>query len=580
MVTMQSAPHPLPWSLPRRAVAAIAAALASIVWTHGLAALTRHVGPDDPPLVALALSAAAAAVAFFGVLALPRRHAPWMAAASGAVAALAFEAFAPGSWAAACALAPVGYVVTVAARWLGERFPAAQDGAFSARPVVAVVWMLLALGSVVQTGRLAASITDREIGFYLTTDHPFWYKHECIGAYLHGAELAARGETNIYHAHHYPGLDRDAKPSSALEGVALDDPYQYPPHFLLLPHLALAVTDDVPTLRVVWYALQTTLFATVAVALALWCGGAAGRIALLAIPIAMASFPALHNFQFGQFHLPALALSIAAMLAFAKRRHALGGGLLATAILAKLFPAVLLPYLAAQRRWKELAWTGGAIALVTIATLGAFGSQPFVAFFDYHLPRLSDGSAFAFDEAWPELADLVVNDNQGVFGLARKLGAGKDIAAAATRLFALLALAAAAFAGWRGARSPRLWAGASWLALLGLASLASPGAWGDYVPVSAVWLLALLAGPLTAKPRRVIALSVVLLFEYFLLGTMPIGSWAPHQPMLVLSAIGAVLMLVLFGGTLAIGSAAEPVTADAPRRRAPWEETMPLRDLA
>lgn len=580
MVTMQSAPHPLPWPLPRRAVAAIAAALAAIVWTHGLAAVTRHLGPEDPPLVALGLSLAAVVVALAGVLALPRRLAPWVAAAAGAVAALALEIVAPGSWAAACALAPIGYAVTRAARWAGERIPAAPDGAFFAHRAVAIVWILLALGSVVQTGRLAASMTDRDLGFYLTTDHPFWYKHECIGAYLHGAELAARGEANLYHAHHYPGLDRDAKPNSALEGVALEDPYQYPPHFLLLPHLALAVTDDVPTLRVVWYAVQTTLFAAVAVALALWCGGAAGRAALLAIPIALASFPALHNFQFGQFHLPALALSIAAMLAFARRRPALGGGLLAIAILAKLFPAVLLPFLAAQRRWKDLAWTGAVIALLTIATLGAFGAQPFVAFFDYHLPRLGDGSAFAFDEAWPELADLVVTDNQGVFGLARKLGASKDIAAAGTRLFALLVFAAAGIAGCRGSRANRLWRGASWLALLGLASLASPGAWGDYVPVSAVWLLALLVGPLTATPARIIGFTVILLFEYFLLGTMPIGSWAPHQPMLVLSAIGAALMIVLFGGTLTIGAAADRVRADEPRRGTHFEKTMPLRDLA
>ncbi len=579
MLTSYSRSPSLTWTLPRRLVAAIAAALAAIVWTHGLAALTRHLGPDDPPLVALGLSLAAVAVAVAGVITLPGRHAPWAAAAAGTVAALALEALTPGSWAAACALVPVGIAVTVAARWVGERFPAAEDGTLFTHRAVAIVWVFLALGSVVQTGRLAASITDRDLGFYLTTDHPFWYKHECIGAYLHGAELAARGESNIYHAHHYPGLDRDAKPNSALEGVALEDPYQYPPHFLLLPHLALAVTDDVPTLRVVWYALQTTLFAAVAVALALWCGGAAGRAALFAIPIALASFPALHNFQFGQFHLPALALSIAAMIAFARRRSALGGGLLAIAVLAKIFPAVLLPFLAAQRRWKELAWTVGAIALVTIATLGAFGSQPFVAFFEYHLPRLGDGSAFAFDEAWPELADLVVTDNQGVFGFARKLGAGKDIAAAASRLFALVVFAVAGIAGWRGARATRLWAGASWLALLGLASLASPGAWGDYVPVSAVWLLALLVGPLTATLARIIGFAVILLFEYFLLGTMPIGSWAPHQPMLVLSAIGAALMLVLFGGTLTIGAAADRVRADEPRRGTHFEKTMPLRDL-
>jgi hypothetical protein len=55
---------------------------------------------------------------------------------------------------------------------------------------------------------------------------------------------------------HFLGLDPDAQPNSKLEGVALEDPYQYPPQFLLLPRLALVLTDDVATIRVVWFALQ------------------------------------------------------------------------------------------------------------------------------------------------------------------------------------------------------------------------------------------------------------------------------------------------------------------------------------
>jgi hypothetical protein len=38
-------------------------------------------------------------------------------------------------------------------------------------------------------------MTDRSIGFFLTTENPFWYGHECIGANLHGAKLGFQPAT-------------------------------------------------------------------------------------------------------------------------------------------------------------------------------------------------------------------------------------------------------------------------------------------------------------------------------------------------------------------------------------------------
>jgi hypothetical protein len=86
--------------------------------------------------------------------------------------------------------------------------------------------MVIAVVAVVQIGRLAVSATDRQHGFVLTTEHPFWYRHGCFGAHLDGAGLALRGEPNVDRAGHHPGLDRDAEPQTRLDGVALDDPYQ------------------------------------------------------------------------------------------------------------------------------------------------------------------------------------------------------------------------------------------------------------------------------------------------------------------------------------------------------------------
>jgi len=65
------------------------------------------------------------------------------------------------------------------------------------------------------------------------------------------------------------------------------------------------------------------------------------------------------------FRLDLLSVLLATTaLAFARRsRSAPAGALLSAAILTKVWPAVLIPVLAAQRRWRALIWTG--VATVT-----------------------------------------------------------------------------------------------------------------------------------------------------------------------------------------------------------------------
>jgi alpha-1,2-mannosyltransferase len=545
-------PHPR-WSLPRRFVAGIAAALAAVVWSHGLAAVLRHLGPDTAPRAGLALTLCALVAAAAGAAALPRRGA-LAAAVAGALAAAVAVALSPAAVAEApwAALAAVPFAAALAvggAGWLGRQLPASVDTVLARRRVLAVAWAFVAVVAVAQTGRLAAWISDPAQELVVGTRNPFWFGHECLPAYLYGAELTLAGESPYDH-HHYPALDAGAAPASRLE-MRVDDPYQYPPQFLLLPAAALAASDDYLSIRAAWMALQITLFAGVFAALALWVGGAGGRFALWALPAVLVAFPMSYTFQYGQFHLAAVALAVAAMLAFSGGRRRLGGLLLAVAILAKLFPAVLLAALLGQRRWRDLAWTAGWGVAITALALAVLGPAPFVAFATDHLPALSDGSAFAFDEAWPELAELVVVDNQGVFGLARKLGAGKPLAAQVSRLFALALLAAAGWAGWRFRDAGRWGRGALWLALLGAASLASPGAWGDYVPATAVWLLALVAARAQGRPWLAAGLTVAAVFQVFLLGTMPIGDWGPTAVLWPVSTVGAALLLGLFAAVIA-----------------------------
>lgn len=536
--------NPNRWSVSRRFVTAAAVTVAALVAAHGLSALLRTLTATPPPLAAVELTLGAVAATLVGCTLLPRRAAPAAAALAGALAAVLALVAEPGAWTVVPVLPAVGAAAVPAARWFGGRLPSEIDGALTRRRALAVAWALLALVAVVQTGRLATHVTDPGVELVIGTAHPFWNGHHCYPAYLHGAELALWGEENLYAQEHYLGHAED--PRTEVEGLGVEDPYQYPPQFLLLPALALQLTHDPTLLRVGWFVLNAALFVLTYTLLALWVGRRPGRLALWLLPAVLASFPVLYNFQYGQFHLATLCLAVLGMLAFARRWRVAGGFLLAAAILAKLFPAVLLAPLAARRRVRELAWTAAWGVALTALALAVFGPAPFTAFFQHHLPQLSSGAAFAFDELFPSLADLVIADNQGVFGLAVKLGATKAAAAAINRAFTVGVLLLAAVAGLRFAGAGRWARGSLWLALLGLGSLASPGAWGDYVPVVAVWLLALVAA--RALERRWLRwpLAVVAAFQVLLLGTMPVAGWGPPEVMIPVSALGVVTLLALF----------------------------------
>jgi hypothetical protein len=293
--------------------------------------------------------------------------------------------------------------------------------------------------------------------------------------------------------------------------------------------------------------------------LSLWVGGRVGVFSALLSPLVLISFPVLHNFQYGQFHFAMIALAVLGLLAFSRKWPALGGTLLAVSILSKLFPVLLLVPLAVQRRWRDLIWTAAAGAVLTAVAVGILGPASFTAFVTYHLPRLSDGQAFAFGEAWPEMATLVTAGNQGIPGIMNKLVAigvpGIDAATAngASKVYGLALLALSVFVGVRTAGAARAKQAIAWLGLLGLASLASAGAWADYVPLTCLWLLALLAPMLVDEPGRLgvkLALAACAVMQFFLIGTMPLGGHADASWMYPLSLFGAVTLLATFASAV------------------------------
>lgn len=480
-----------------------------------------------------------------------------VAAGAGLIAwpALAVTFHGPGVAAAALAGLAAGAIA-----W--RRLPASLDGSAARRPGAAVTWALLAAVAIVQTARLGAFLLDADSDWWVTTRDPFWSKHVCAVAYFYAADLDRQGEPNVYDGSHYPGLNRDAEVHPTVAHLTPEDPYQYPPQFLLLPWIALALSNDFAVIRPVWYAAQAALFLLVVVALARWYDGRAGRTALWLVPLVWISVPVALNFQYGQFHASTIALAMAAFLAFERGRERLGGALLAGAILSKGFPGILLIPLLLQRRWRAAAWTGAWAVAFTALAGAVVGPEPFVAFFRNHVGKLASGASFAFEDAWPELRTALLAGNVSPFAAVRKLaelgvpGASDHVARLVQALYTVACVGVAALAA--PIRAPRRRA-LAWLALVNLAAMTSPAAWGDYVPLGTLWLTTLLVAEGSRRAR--IAAAVAGGFCVLLPGVVPIAGFPGATASLALS-IGATALLI--GANVRVLSGA---TDRAPARR-------------
>lgn len=466
---------------------------------------------------------------------------------SSAVAAAALAVTA-GSGHIPAALLIVGPVAAWAGFAVSHRLPARLDGAARRRRWLALAWGVLGVLTIVQTARLSTYMADSSYNWWLTTSHPFWSKHECMVAYIYGADLHRQGVDNVYAADLYPALNPGVATTTTLENFTADDPYQYPPQFLMLPALAIALSDDFHVIRAVWFGIQTLAFALIAFLLARWLGGRAGVTLAMLTPVLWVSVPAMLNFQYGQFHLLTIALAVAAFVAFESRRDMLGGLLLAASILAKGFPGILLLPLLMQRRWPAAAWTGAWMAGLTLLAWGVLGSGPFAAFFEYHMPRVRSGAAFAFEEVWPDLTSLLLAGNLSPHSLVRKLaelgvpGMTEWVARTVHGGYSILLIGAAVLAGRVQARERRAMV---WLALVTMASLTSPAAWGDYVPVGSLWLLALIAAVERPTGAQKLCLGAAWVFSFLLPGVVPIGNFPSAVPAMILSIAGTLTVVLL-----------------------------------
>ena len=406
------------------------------------------------------------------------------------------------------AAAAAGAACALGAVWLAPRLPEALRGVWTRRRGLGAAWLLVSLLAAAELARRSEFMADwtREWGSVIPERATA--QHQCMSAYVQAGDLARRGEPNLYDERFYPafrGLHGPAQVDveSPVDGLRdwLDDPFEYPPPFLLLPRAALALTNSFAEIRAVWYVFHALILLGGAALLARWIGGREGRAVAACLPLFAVGFPTGLELQFGQFHAPAMALALGAMIAFESRRAPLGGALLAASILAKVFPAILLVLLLARRRWRELAWTTAAGVGLCALALAFLGTAPFEAFLGYQLPRLASGTAFSFAER-PETPAFVVSRNFSIYALAAKAralgvtGASPAFGQLAAGLYALVLL----WLAWTARPGvTRLERAQRWLALLNLAALRSPVAPSAYVVVPSLLLVCLLAGEVRGR---------------------------------------------------------------------------------
>jgi hypothetical protein len=453
----------------------------------------------------------------------------------------------PGIVAAAAALLAVvllaGFGLPIAIRSI----PIELEGLARQRRVSTILVSAILLVAVVQTAQLSTFMGDPERTDAATKLDARLDHHSCLTAYVQGAKLAEARVDNLYDADWWPANDHHPKGEAEAQAYApFDlDTFAYPPQFLLLPRLLLVTGDDYSAQRAAWFGLDALWLAFGLWWLACWIGETNAKAGIRALAFAPLIWVVPHVFvtlQVGNAHMAVIVMAMLGMIAFDRGRPALGGALLAFAILSKISPGLLGVVLLAQRRWRDALWTAGFGLAWTVLALIVFGPAPFEAFVVYELPRLGSGAALEFFTK--NSFDLA--QNMAPFGVPFKLealgiavGDAWAIAAKIGLVFTAFAFVLSALGGYRIAAPAlgdrRIQAGL-WLAVLTLGALRSPFAPG-YVIFSALWLLSLWVAEVEHK-REGVALAVVFVL---MLG----GPLDSVPTMVIISLINQAVMLAL-----------------------------------
>ncbi len=390
----------------------------------------------------------------------------------------------------------VASVVAVLAAGLAAWLLARQPGfaALVARPpaLARTLFVVGALAVGVQLAWLTPFIIDPNRTTWVPSPlRPMPPVHSCGSAYWL-AGCAVKSTPDIYDdtLYNLPQADPAAMRNPRKLGRLNMDNYEYPPTFLIVPRLLGLVTSDFWGFRRLWFALNLGFVVLVAVLVARRLDERLGTHAVWLTPFVIAGPAIIATFQIGNVQMAMVALSALAMYCIDRRAYALGGALLAFAILGKLYPGVFVLYLLLRGEWRAVAWTAVFGVVLVAISLADVGWEPYRAFVR-EMPGLMSGQAFsAFRNPG------AIGNNGSVPGVIFKLKLwgvphmGFDAMRIVGWIYTAVVVAGAAWLAARvraNGREPVIW-----LAILVLATMRSPFM-ATYAFFPVMWLATLVA---------------------------------------------------------------------------------------
>ena len=375
--------------------------------------------------------------------------------------------------------------------------PATLDGLAGRHRILCACYVILALVALVKTTHLCTFMGDpTRSDLQVLPGEKFMETHSCLSAYVHADKLSRQRVDNLYAEPLWLGSQGLPEVPAGAENPYrpfLLDYYAYPPPFLLAMTPLAPFSGDFAAQRALWFGLNGLLLALGLWVVARWVDGPKAHRILLLAPLFFGALPVLATLQVGNFQIAVVVMTILAMVSFDQNRSAIGGALLAFAILSKLSPGVFGIVLLLQRRYRSAAWTAGFGLLFLAISVAMAGMNPLHSFLTYTLPRLSSGVTFAFLDDTP----FNIFTNMAPFGLPFKFQlAGMTVhdpwrlARRVSRVYSgVLVLLALVAARRRAGRRPQA---VVWMSLGVLAALQSPFAPG-YVTIGLLWAIALMS---------------------------------------------------------------------------------------
>jgi hypothetical protein len=368
-----------------------------------------------------------------------------------------------------------------------------------------------ALASLFQLARLCVFIVNpAAVSYAIGPDRGVGLppRHACMTAYFVAAQ-SVRAVPNIYDEYKLysiPTQDPNALRKPRTIGPFDIDAYEYPPPFLLLPRTVAIVAPQFLNFRMLWFALYGSVLTIGLLAVARFFDPVIGTRVLLLTPLLLGADITVGTLQIGNLQAAVFILAMLAMVLFTRRHYAAGGALLAFATVSKLFPGMLIVYMAVRREWRALAWTVGmCAALVGISFLGT-GWETYRAFV-HQLPRLLSGEAFA---ALRRPGAIATNFSVPGFLFKLKLfglpNGSFELMKIVGSIYTVILLAAIVVIAMR--RLSRNEQPVIWLTILILASLRSPFL-PQYGVFPVLWLLILLTATVAPAVRTLGLMLVV-----------------------------------------------------------------------